>query len=676
MVIPIWSRRRGLLLLLLLFHAALAAQEATWEDFQDTFFAEREGDDHEEEERLLELHAHPFSLNEATAETLLQLPFIGKAEADSILYYIRRNGPMLSAGELGLVRSLSFDMRRFLPLFVRFDAPSAEAREPSLLSAWRQGKQEVAANVGIPFYLRQGFKAKLNRATGRQTPAAYRGHPLSGTVRYRATYGDRLAVGFTAKNSDGEPFAHDVNRLFDSYSFFLVRHQSGLLNSWAVGDYKVHIGKGLTAGIGFMNSGMALLASRHDHSQGIFPHSGTDEYRFQRGAAFTLRRGSFRLLTFASHRYLDGRLDDGRIYSINTSGYHRTTLERERKNNVQQTLGGLSADAQFRQLHVGFSALFTHYDHPFARGSQAYQQHYPEGADFGNFGLHYAYDRRKVNVGGETALTHDGRLAMLHDARLQLPWHMRLYVQHRYYHPSYHAPLAWAYTSSSAVRGEHGLMLGAFWAPSRQWDLSGYLDGYRRLGPTFRALTSSNGYSLQAQLSFRPGRNALWLFRYRLRSQQESSTRHPLLRYAMKHTLTLQNQSDLGPLSFTTTLSSCVYKPAIGLREYGGLLGERLSATLWGMKVAASFVAFHTDSYAASLYAYQPALRYAYSNSRFYDHGYAFNGSLLRRWGRHVETSLLCSSLHFTNRATIGSADRMISCPTQTDLSLLLRWFF
>ncbi len=677
---PIWNNLKLFLLFFLCFEVALNAyaQQEDWEDFLNNWTELIPSDEANsyDLERLEEMHAHPININQCSREELMMIPMLSAAEADSLLQYRRKYGPLLSAGELRLVPSLRYNCYNVIPHFVYFGQTSEDEKKHQLPYQFLHGNQEVAAVAAIPFYRRQGFKTTVKTSTGETVRPKYVGSPLSGSLRYRNHYSDRLQVGWTLENDDGEAFATQENRLFDYYSFYLLQRNKGWLGTWAVGDYKIHWGMGLTTGVGFMNSGMGLLSSRHGHAPGVFAHTGTDEYRYLRGGAVELNFRPAKLTLFTSLRELDGRLEGDSLKSINTSGYHRLLLDRKRKHNTQQQVAGGSVDFQFRQIHFGLSGLYIHYNHPFMRGDRPYQQYLMKGSNFANASLHYSYERRKISFSGETAVSGEGSMALLHDLRWQLPSFVHVYLQHRYYGKYYQAPLSYAYSASSSCRGEHGVMLGLQWQPFGKWYLAGYADGYRLLTPTYHALTPSNGYKLEANAIFRPWNNTAFSLRYRLNSRQESTTKHPQLHYAMKHSVRLQGEMQWGKVRSVTALDGCYYKPAVGRPEKGAMVSERVSVTWKQLKAAAALVAFHTQSYDASIYSYQPKLLYAYSYSFFYYHGYAATCTLEQRLGRHLRLACKFSALHYTNRETISSSDRLIAHPYKHDLVLQVRWMF
>ena len=681
----IFKHTNGLLVWLCIFLFTctnISAQTWTWEDFLNRYLSNQEDEDKEsindDLEQLEEMHNNPINLNDCSREDLLRIPLVGTAEADSLLSYIGKNGAILSAGELELVKGLHYEVRQALPLFVSFGETPPKDFPHNIWKQWLHSHQELETNVNFPFYKRKGFKESTAKGTGQMKDAPYLGNPLSGVFRYRSDYRQQLQTGFTIKQDDGEPFAQDCNTLFDSYSFYILRrNQTGKIHSWVLGDYRLHFGKGLTAGIGGMNSGLALLSSRHSHSEGLFPHTGTDEFRYMRGGAISLSFRPITLTLFTSFRQLDGRLEGDSLFSILTTGYHRLTLERQRKGNVNQTTTGTSVDIKIKAFTAGVSAVYAHYDHSFVRGDKPYQQYNMEGQDFLNVGLHYQYDRKKVNLGGETAFSSEGTLALLHEARIQLPQNFRLFLQHRYYGKQYQAPWAWTYAGGGKYHGEHGMMFGMAWLPYNKWSFSGYADGYRLLTPTFTALSPSNGYTLQSQLTYQAFKTLRFLVNYRLRSRQQNSKNHPDLLYGMKHTLRFETDWKLNKsVTFITMLDGTLYKPSVGNIQRGGLISERIIANLWDFKLSSAFTAFHTDSYDAALYAYQPSLLYCRSYSGFFYHGYAATVTLQKDFARHFDFALKTSALHYSNRDSIGSADRCIESPNKLDLTLQFRYLF
>ena len=67
---------------------------------------------------LQELEQNPVDINSATKEELERIPFLNESEISDILEYIYRNGQILSAAELAMIRSLSAAKRNLLEYFI------------------------------------------------------------------------------------------------------------------------------------------------------------------------------------------------------------------------------------------------------------------------------------------------------------------------------------------------------------------------------------------------------------------------------------------------------------------------------------------------------------------------------------------------------------------------------
>ena len=143
----------------------------------------------------------------------------------------------------------------------------------STIKRFENGEEnEVAVNMEWPFYSRQGF---LN---GR-----YAGDRLYSALRYRYALGQRLTAGVTAEKDDGEPMMKQGSGPFDSYSFYVNYTGEGTLRAVALGDYRVHVGQGLTAGSSYYSNAQSLVTSRRSRRQGFFPHASADEVNYLRG---------------------------------------------------------------------------------------------------------------------------------------------------------------------------------------------------------------------------------------------------------------------------------------------------------------------------------------------------------------------------------------------------------
>ncbi len=654
-------RRRFLTLVLTLLSVCVQAQVMSWEDFVETYATD--GEDTEAVTDWHTLHENPVNLNDCRRDDLLQIPFLSEAQVDSVLSYVKRHGPLLSVEELQFVQGMDAFSRNVVRQFV-YCGPEAPDASRNLWHRLRYGKNEVAANVEWPFYSRQGFQ------NGR-----YTGDRLYSALRYRYALGQRLTAGVTAEKDDGESMMKHGSGPFDSYSFYVNYTGEGTLRAVALGDYRVHVGQGLTAGSSYYNNAQSLVTSRRSRRQGFFPHASADEVNYLRGVGVQLGFGRWETTVFASARCHDAILDDGRVTSLLTTGYHRLPLERERKNNLTSFTAGLSLDGQWRWWRAGVSAVTTHYDRPFRRGTQAYQRYNMQGCDFAAFGAHYSYDHRRLTLDGEVAVTDGGALASLHNLRWRPAGATRLFLQHRYYGRRYVTPLAQAYRAGGRVQNEHGLQAGVDHYVTRRTKLTSGIDMFRFPGESYRAKAGAVGYQVFVQAARDVSPATQILLRYRMNARQETVTALDRMRYRYRHTLRLQMAYAVGAVRLTTQLDGSYWQPAMGDTQWGRQLSQRAETKLLGCTLRAWAAWFHTAGYQSRLSSYQPALLYRLTQEQLYGHGVAANMTLCRRWGG-VEVSARLGGVRYTDRDVISSGDRRVAHGGKCDVGVQLRCFF
>ena len=131
----------------------LSAQEV-WEELAEQLIGEEEGEVFQWEnnfEELSELKENPININTATKEQLEKFPFLSDRIVENILYYLYKNGPMLSENELWMIEDINRQTIRCLQPFIYFKQPEKEEYKPTLKQVLKYGKQELSTRVDIPF---------------------------------------------------------------------------------------------------------------------------------------------------------------------------------------------------------------------------------------------------------------------------------------------------------------------------------------------------------------------------------------------------------------------------------------------------------------------------------------------------------------------------------------------
>ncbi|MBP3774854.1 MAG: helix-hairpin-helix domain-containing protein [Bacteroidaceae bacterium] len=669
------------LLAALLLAVHTHAQQVEWEEFAADYLQQEFSDEEQAQlsalgDYLLELHRQPIDINRAQAEDLLQLPFITPPMADSILSYRRRQGALLSLEELAFVKGISHQARRWAHLFLTCGSdprpPTPAGHRPS-----HDCQHLLAANAAIPLYLRAGF-GKYSKDQLAQSPnKAYQGPPLAATLRYRGQWSDRLEWGLTGQTDEGEPIGRRGNHLADYQSAFLLGRGHGLLRRWAVGDYRMHLGLGLTVGQGMWNNALSLLDFPRNTRQGIVKHSGTDETHFLRGAAATLGLGRWQATFFASHRRLDATIQDGRVSTWLTTGLHRTALELQRKGNLACTAWGGQMAWQGRHLTLGLNALRLHYGHPFTTGTALYRRYYLQGSQAANYSVHYALHWKNISLSGEEATDGHRGWAALNRLHLSPTRHWAVSLVHRCYDKRYNAPMAFAYSLGGHVKNEHGLLGGVRWSPHRHWTCKAYADYAFHPYALYNATRSSQRWAALAQAEYTWQDHHALLLRYRLRNRETDNADRTALTPAATHSVRIQAHYGVGRARAVSTLDG-VCHTATGKTRWGRMLSQRMSMALVNDRIRIGLMGalFHTADYATALHLYEPQLRYTFSFPACFYHGWRGVAMATGRWNRACEVGIKYAVTHLTNRSTIASGTQRIDSPTQQDIQCQWVWRF
>lgn len=674
-------KKKAFILIFFCFATLCQAQTVTWEDFLEDYLASQESDAAQEQlqiqtEDLLELHRNPFEINSATREDFLRLPFMSNAQIDSLLKYRKRYGPFLSMEEVMLSKKIDKQTLDWLCLFCYCKQHLGTAEKPRSTTG-RDWRSQITLNYDQPLQRRAGFRHYSKEELLKAPNKEYKGSPWAATMRYRGEYKSRIEWGMTLQNDEGEPFAKKKSKPFDSYSFYATGKGKGLLRSWALGDFRIHYGMGLTVGQGLWSSPLSLVSFQRDTRQGITKHSSADEINFFRGAAGEMSFRGWNFGAFLSFRQLDATLKDGCATALLQTGLHRTPSEIGRKESLNDFTAGAHLDRNFKCGQIGFATLHTHFGLPFTTGTQAYRRYYPTGQDFGNYGIHYALQFGQFSIAGEEAVAEKGGVATLNILRYKFTdYRLNLIALHRYYDKQYRAPFAFAYSAAGHVQNEHGLLVGCNWQPAFKWNLKGYLDYAYHPFSTYHATPSCHSLSLFGQMEYQASKKLTFSIRYRFRTRQEDGSDSTSLLTGNQHNFRLQAHYCIAAVQCVSSLDACCLHPGSGNTYWGKMISQRLTAK-WGiMRLSLAGAWFNTDNYQTALHFYEPQLLYQFSIPACFYHG--LHGAVIAQTdlGRNLSLAAKFSVTHYTNRNTISSGPQQIDAPTQRCLYFQMNWKF
>lgn len=656
----------------------------SWDEFVSEFLDQEWGKEDEAPEfyqqshtiieRLEEKYNNPINLNTATREDLIELDFLSSEQADSILSTRARLHIFSSPGDLMVVRGLGYRERRWLSLFVVL---GDTIQQPS--SRWRsyyEGSHIIESRWDIPLYKRAGFQIKNQEEIIKNRHRIYLGSPIAHTLRYRYNWKNQIAYGLTFQKDSGEPFGKYGQHPYDHFSGFFKQSSGNGKTTWILGDYRLHIGQGLLIGNGFFfNPSQTALHLPYAEAR-LRPHTGTDEVRFLRGAALSVCNGSWRGIAFASHRRLDGRIENDTLRSFITDGLHRSLNEIKRKGAIGLTTIGVHGEWRKANRHIGVSGMYLHYDHIVFPTPRPYNQHAFRGQTTGGFSVDASWKGKNSAWQSEIAFDTNGNLATIQLYRQNITRRLNGSLQVRHFSPGYISPLGYTKQADSQIQNETGTTLALHYRIKSETEIRGVLDYHYHSQPAFRAYAPHDGWRGQIEMEW-GATNKRQQIRYTHISRQYNIIGHaPHLEYITTHRLRFQSRRYTQRLEWNWAAdASAHHQQTRPQPHFGGMLSARATwrpNEQWRLSAFSSI--FATHDYSTRLYTYVPQLRGVTVFPSFSDIGVSTVLLALYRINRHWEASARWGITHYFDRQYISSGMQQINRPTQSDIGFYLRY--
>lgn len=679
-------------------------------------------------EELEEIHCNPIDINTAERGELQALHFLTDEQIDSLL--VRRNryvGGLRSLGELMTVRELSYRDRAWLSLFLDFKGHKPEPADsvaigkdkrrtyPTFGNKWYGGIYEAIGTVDIPLYRKAGF---YDYDAHNYPTKMFTGYNFAHSLRVHYNWKQRVRYGATVQQDIGERFGAYGSRPWDYQSFHFYcksdpqRVGEQKFNRWtiAVGDYRVSLGEGLLMGGNSWNARMGLLHGCRLDNTVIRPHTSTDEMRFLRGLATTVRlgrKGQWSASAFGSWRRVDGTVKGANaangfsssasdtITAWKTDGLHRTLQEIGKRSVATQCVVGGRVGYAGSWLNMGINAVWLHYDKVYAAASRAYNKYYMSGHDAGGVSLDYSVRRRQWGLKGELAFDRKGHCA----SSWMLRWHplrsLTLACQQRSFSRAYVSPYGRTLQAGSQLQNEHGGMLGISYTGLRRLTLNGYVDLAYHPSAVYLADAPSHRIEVSAEATYNALSDWSHTLRYSMKTREQNVTGYKDIPdfddvlMSWRATQHLRWQSVLNRKAWSVTAggdAACYFsqgesynKASAAIKghgtKWGGLAFVRCSYGLVSrLKVAGMLACYYCQDYKACCYAYVPQLRGSVSVPSFSGQGIlgAVTGEC-RVWNQLYAACRLTTVKYF-DRDAISSGVNLINSSWKTDLSVQLRY--
>jgi len=414
-------------------------------------------------EILENLKARPLDLNKAGYEELVKVPWITPSMARNLIHHRTKNGPLEGPGELvGVPGFSSVVVDKILP-YVRTGSPQ------------RHLKREYSVR---------------NRAAGHHPRReGYLGNHLRLYNRIIASIGDGLSL---CALTEKDPYE---GKYTDMLSLHARVVRDDVLRSVVVGDYWLAFAEGLVMGEArYMTKGSR---SAKASERGIVPNRSSVECGWLRGAAANMKISSVDLYIFGSRLRLDASVnEDGEVTGIYTEGLHRTENELAKVGKLAESLVGARTVAAFRGLRVGLTGATARY----------------RPAVVGSKGNTYSFGGSSYSVLGADLCVGLGATECFAELAKSVPMGegyvvgmsykkkgVDLGLLFRHYDENFYSPRSAGFGDSDN-NNEEGAYLEAACRPAKGTRISGFMDLYRSLGPTFGSDYPTNGRELRLEI--------------------------------------------------------------------------------------------------------------------------------------------------------------------------------
>lgn len=639
------------------------------------------GDDVEtEDDSYLQQMAHllkePVHLNTATESDLKELVVLSPLQIHNLLSYRGLFGSFINIYELQAIPAWNVSMLQKIKPYVTVSQKVSAVQ--TMGDRLHDGVRTVLVRVSQTLEKAKGYLPDTGRTN------YYAGSPQKLLMRFKYQYKNLLQYGFTCEKDAGEQFFKGSQRTgFDFYSAHFYAQHLGLIKSFALGDFIVNLGQGLTQwqGLAFKKSADVLNIKRQ--ADVLRPYNSSGEITFNRGAGITLQKDALEATAFISYRKLDANFisdtltNEDYVSSLQTSGYHRTRGEIEDKNSQGQFTAGGNLSFSNKSLHFGLNGVYYHFALPIIKGPDLYNRYALSGRRWGNYSLDYSYTFKNIHFFGEAAIDKNLDKAFINGLLISTDVRVDMSFLYRNISKAYQSLYSNAFTENTFPSNESGFFGGISMYPSDSWKIDAYADLFHFPWLRYRVDAPVSGQDYLVQVTYKPNKQ-LEVYT-RLRAEEKSINMNPAAfplnpvhkvprqnwrtqwSYKLTASTTLRSRVELlwydkkgnatenGFLAYT----DIIYKPQ--LRHYSGNI---------------RFQYFETGGYNSRLYAFEDDVLYSYSIPVFYDKGYRYYLNFTYDPTKNFSIWIRIAQSIFPGKLKIGSGLDEITGNTKSELKM------
>jgi hypothetical protein len=619
---------RVLAFIFLFFILSEETPQAHAESLQDLFDQERlSGNIEQLQERLDELKTRKMLINEAEPEELRELPWLNGGDVQAIVDYRRTKGPLVTIQMLREVigRDKAASIAPYISFLIAEERVLSDRKPavPDVVSGSYSGR------ILWDTTPRNGLFPTATK------PPRYPGDEYKLYNRLQLDYAN-YRLSLVHDKDIGEPDAADFLSLSVSAS------DLGVVKTAVLGNYEVNAGQGLVLGQGrFLSKGSEPSNSVRLSSKRITPYASSSEYGFFQGAAVTLDLDPIEVTAFYSANKVDARNLTGPITSFDESGYHRTDSERDRKDNVTETVYGAGLLYRFASGpvtgNVGGTWLRYDYGEPL--------KILGEGCGSSSLGsIEADISIGRLGLFGEAAWSErpEGSMSWIAGAEYRLFAKVNLLLAVRDYAPGYYSPFAGAFAErGDGGSNEQGVYVGIDAPLGKKVSVGAYYDRFRfqELSSSYRF--GSSGFDTRFFINWKQSSTVAWNLQFQHKEKDDVLKQCPAGSVSCdddeKVYAPLPKVTDRVRLDCDIDASRKIHLRTRGEVKrvvkdflagdencYGWLLYQQANFKTGKFGLKSRFTIFNTDDYDASIYVYEDDLPLVFNSTGFNGRGKAF----------------------------------------------------
>lgn len=629
-------------------------------------------------ENLAQILSSPYDLNKVTAEELTLLHLLSDLQIRNFIHYRNAQGRLLDIYELQIIPAFDLNVISKLLPFVTVSDPSNRI-DHTLLHRIFSGNSYFISRYERTFETRKGFKPTEDISR------RFMGSEDKWYFRFRSSKPGDFSIGFTGEKDAGEKIlfnsaAHQYG--FDFSSYHVQLQNKGKLKNIIIGDFQTQFAQGLLLGgaFGLGKGGETVSTTRRSHL-GFLPYTSINESVYLRGVAVTWQPWKkIDISAFYSATKRDASestdADTLTVTSFQTTGYHRSQREMEKRKNVTEQNYGLVVHYRKNRLDAGLIFNAIHFDIPVSREPTPYNQSTFKGSGNLNTGVFMNYHLGNFSFFSEAAKSINGGKGGVAGLLINAHKNFDLSILYRKYDRDFHTFYSNAFSENTQPQNERGLYWGWKYRWNRKYTLTGYTDLFTFPWLSFRRYAPSGGYEWLLRGNYQPSKKISVYFQVREESKsrnlQEAGNLYQLGE-GLKRNLSLNCDYGIGEkvrLKSRMQYSSYSFH---GKSTEGFTLLQDISFVTGRFKFTGRHALFDTDNYDNRQYVYEKDAWSAYSLPAYSGMGVRNYALIEYKIHKHLTIWLRYARTRLSGEVEIGSGQDLIAGNTKNDVKFQAR---